>query len=82
VIGDLNSRRGRIQDTVPRGHGTAIKAAVPLADMLKYAPVLNALTGGRATYSMDFLTLEEVPRDQAAKVIEEHKAAKAALASA
>jgi elongation factor G len=50
--------------------------------MLKYAPVLNALTGGRATYSMDFLTLEEVPRDQAAKVIEEHKAAKAALASA
>ena len=82
VIGDLNSRRGRIQDTTPRGHGTVIKAAVPLADMLKYAPVLNALTGGRATYSMDFLTLEEVPRDQAAKVIEEHKAAKAALASA
>ncbi|HLG43507.1 MAG TPA: elongation factor G, partial [Nitrospirales bacterium] len=82
VIGDLNSRRGRIQDTTPRGHGTVIKAAVPLADMLKYAPVLNALTGGRATYSMDFLTLEEVPRDQAAKVIEEHKAAKAAMASA
>jgi elongation factor G len=80
VIGDLNSRRGRIQDTVPKAHGTLIKAAVPLAEMLKYAPTLNSLTGGRATYSMDFLTYEEVPRELAAKVLEEQKAAKAAAA--
>ncbi len=80
VIGDLNSRRGRIQDTVPKAHGTVIKAAVPLAEMLKYAPVLNSLTGGRATYSMDFSTYEEVPREQVAKVLEEHKTAKAAAA--
>jgi elongation factor G len=81
VIGDLNSRRGRIQDTIPKGHGTIIKAAVPLVDMLKYQAPLNSLTGGRATYSMDFSSFEEVPREQAAKIIEEHKAAKAALAS-
>jgi elongation factor G len=80
VIGDLNSRRGRIQDTVPKAHGTIIKAAVPLAEMLKYAPVLNSLTGGRATYSMDFAIYEEVPRELVAKVLEEHKTAKAAAA--
>ena len=80
VIGDLNSRRGRIQDTVPKAHGTIIKAAVPLAEMLKYAPALNSLTGGRATYSMDFLTYEEVPRELVAKVLEEHKTVKAAAA--
>jgi len=77
VIGDLNSRRGRIQDTVPKAHGTIIKAAVPLAEMLKYSSTLNSLTGGRATYSMDFLTYEEVPREQAARILEEQKAAKA-----
>jgi elongation factor G len=80
VIGDLNSRRGRIQDTVPKAHGTIIKAAVPLGEMLKYAPVLNSLTGGRATYSMDFSTYEEVPRELVAKVLEEHKTAKTAVA--
>lgn len=80
VIGDLNSRRGRIQDTVPKAHGTIIKAAVPLAEMLKYAPALNSLTGGRATYSMDFATYEEVPRELLAKVLEEHKTTKTAAA--
>jgi elongation factor G len=80
VIGDLNGRRGRIQDTIPTGHGTVVKAAVPLAEMLKYAPTLNSLTGGRGSYSMDFLTYEEVPRDQATRVIEEQKATKAAAA--
>jgi elongation factor G len=81
VIGDLNGRRGRIQDTMPKGHGTIIKAAVPLVDMLKYQASLNSLTGGRAIYSMDFLTYEEVPRELAVKIIEEHKAAKTAMAS-
>ena len=78
VIGDLNGRRGRVQGTMPTGHGAVIKASVPLAEMLKYQLSLNSLTGGRATYSMDFLTYEEVPREQAGKVIEEQKAAKAA----
>ena len=81
VIGDLNSRRGRIQDTVPRGHGTIIKATVPLVELLKYQASLNSLTGGRATYSMDFLTYEEVPRELATKIIEEQKAGKGAVAA-
>ena len=81
VIGDLNSRRGRIQDTVPKGHGTIIKATVPLVEMLKYQASLNSLTGGRATYSMDFMTYEEVPRELATKIIEEHKAARSAVAA-
>jgi elongation factor G len=75
VIGDLNGRRGRIQDTLQKAHGTIIKAAVPLAEMLKYAPVLNSLTGGRATYAMDFLTHEEVPRELVARVLEEQNKA-------
>ena len=78
VIGDLNSRRGRIKDTAPKHHGTIIKAAVPLAEMLKYAPALNSLTGGRGTYSMDFSTYEEVPRELVTKVLEEHKLTKTA----
>jgi elongation factor G len=81
VIGDLNSRRGRIQDTMPKGHGTVIKAAVPLVDMLKYQASLNSVTGGRGIYSMDFLTYEEVPRELTPKIIEEHKTAKTAVAS-
>src|SRR5438094_1497795 len=82
VIGDLNSRRGRIQDTIPKGHhGAIIKAAVPLVEMLKYQASLNAHTGGRATYSMDFSTYEEVPKDQAQKVIDEQKSMKAAAVS-
>ncbi len=81
VIGDLNGRRGRIQDTLPKAHGTVIKATVPLAEMLKYAPVLNSLTGGRGTYSMEFLTHEEVPRELVSKILEEHnKTTKAAPA--
>ena len=80
VIGDLNGRRGRIQDTVPKPHGAIIKASVPLAEMLKYAPALNSLTGGRGTYSMDFLAYEEVPRELVAKILEEHKVVKAASA--
>jgi len=49
--------------------------------MLKYQASLNAHTGGRATYSMDFSTYEEVPKDQAQKVIDEQKSMKAAAVS-
>ena len=79
VIGDLNSRRGRIQDTATKGHGTVIKAAVPLVEMLKYQASLNSLTGGRGTYSMDFQHYEEVPRELTPKIIEEHKSTKTAV---
>lgn len=80
VIGDLNSRRGRIIGVSAKGHAEMIEASVPLAEMLTYAPMLNSITGGRATYGMEFATYEEVPRDLAARVVEEHKAAKHAVA--
>lgn len=79
VIGDLNSRRGRIAGVAARGNTQTIKALVPLAEMLKYAPALNSVTGGRGSYMMEFSTYEEVPRDQVARVIEEHKSAKQAV---
>ncbi|WP_447972418.1 elongation factor G [Nitrospira sp. Kam-Ns4a] len=79
VIGDLNARRGRIQGVTAKGSIQTIKALVPLAEVLKYATTLNSITGGRGTYSMEFATYEEVPRELAARVIEEHKAAKQAV---
>jgi elongation factor G len=80
VIGDLNGRRGRILGVTAKGTTQTIKALVPLAEMLKYSLSLNAVTGGRGIYSMEFSTYEEVPRDLASRVIEEHKAAKQAVA--
>jgi elongation factor G len=80
VIGDLNARRGRIIGVKAKGHAEMIQVAVPLAEMLTYAPMLNSITGGRATYGMEFATYEEVPRELAARVVEEHKAAKHAVA--
>src|SRR3989454_67580 len=80
VIGDLNSRRGRILGVIAKGSAQSIKALVPLAEMLKYTPSLNSLTGGRGTYLMEFSTYEEVPREHPTRVIEEHKTAKHAVA--
>ena len=73
VIGDLNSRRGRVLGTDPRGHGSAVAAEVPLAEMLSYAPDLTSMTGGRGDYSMDFLRYEEVQAHLAGKIVEQQK---------
>lgn len=80
VIGDLNSRRGRILGMVQKGSTQVVKAHVPLAEMLKYTPSLNSITGGRGSYMMDFFAYEEMPKDQATRVIEEQKNAKQAVA--
>src|SRR4051794_29424130 len=70
VIGDLNSRRGRPQGMEPSGSGmTEVKAEVPMAEMLTYAPDLRALTGGQGDYTMEFVRYEEVPAHLAQKVI-------------
>jgi elongation factor G len=61
VIGDLNSRRGRILDMGQRGNSRVIKAEVPLASMFGYATDLRSKTQGRATYSMQFATYAPVP---------------------
>jgi elongation factor G len=71
VIGDLNSRRGRPQGMEPGAAGmTEVKAEVPMAEMLTYAPDLRALTGGQGDYTMEFARYEEVPQHLAAKVVE------------
>ena len=69
VIGDLNSRRGRPQGMEPAGSMTEIKAEVPMAEMLSYAPDLRSITGGQGDYAMEFLRYEEVPAHLAAKVV-------------
>jgi elongation factor G len=74
VIGDLNSRRGRPLGMEPKGSATEIKAEVPMAEMLDYAPDLRAITGGRGDYTMEFLRYEEVPGHIAQKVVAEAKA--------
>jgi elongation factor G len=74
VIGDLNSRRGHPLGMEPKGTATEIKAEVPMAEVLDYAPDLRAITGGRGDYTMEFLRYEEVPGHIAQKVIADAKA--------
>jgi elongation factor G len=61
VLGDLSSRRGRPLGMEPRGSVTEIRAEVPMAEMLSYAPELRSLTAGRGEYAMDLARYEEVP---------------------
>lgn len=73
VIGDLNSRRGRVQGMTAAGHSQKVTAQAPMAEMLNYAPTLNSLTSGRGMYTMEFSHYEEVPAHIMQKVIEESK---------
>ncbi len=63
VIGDLNSRRGKIQSMEKRSGAQVIKAMVPLAEMFGYSTDLRSKTQGRATYTMQFSSYEEVPKN-------------------
>jgi elongation factor G len=69
VIGDLSSRRGRIEGMEQRGNGQTIRALVPLADMFGYATDLRSRTQGRATYSMLFHSYAEVPDSIAKEIV-------------
>jgi len=69
VIGDLNSRRGRPQGMEPNGSMTEIKAEIPMAELLGYAPDLRSITGGQGDYTMEFLRYEEVPGHLVSKVL-------------
>lgn len=75
VIGDLNSRRGRVLGMETKGHSQTIKAQVPMAEVLKYAPDLRSLTSGRGEFQMEFSRYEEVPPHLAERIIKEAKAA-------
>jgi len=74
VIGDLNSRRGKVQGVVPQANGQSIKALVPMSEMLSYAPTLNSLTSGRGMYTMEFSGYEDVPSHLSQKIVQEHTA--------
>jgi elongation factor G len=69
IIGDLNSRRGRIEGMEHRAGSQVIKAIVPLAEMFGYATHMRSSTQGRATYSMHFARYEEAPRSVAEEII-------------
>lgn len=73
VIGDLNARRGKIVGVEAKGNYQIIKALVPMAEILKYAPDLRSMTGGRGTFTVEFSHYEEVPAHIAQKIIEEAK---------
>lgn len=62
VIGDLNSRRGKMKEMTHRGNAQIIRADVPLAEMFGYATVVRSLTSGRASYSMEPSHFERVPK--------------------
>jgi elongation factor G len=79
VIGDLNSRRGRPQGMEPAGAMTEIRAEVPMAEMLTYAPDLRSITQGQGDYTLEFLRYEELPGHLAQKVVEQAGVERAAV---
>ena len=76
VIGDINGRRGRVIGMEPDGEIVAVRAQVPMAEMLTYESTLRSMTGGRGAYSMEPSHYEEVPAHIAEKVVKEAKAEK------
>jgi elongation factor G len=70
VIGNLNSRRGRIESMNPVGNAQVVKAMVPLSEMFGYSTDLRSMSQGRATFHMDFAHYEEVPQSIAATIVE------------
>jgi elongation factor G len=71
IMGDLNGRRGKVLGMDSAGKNQIIKANVPMAEFLTYAPDLRSMTGGRGIYSMEFSHYDEVPAQMTDKVIEE-----------
>jgi elongation factor G len=73
VVGDLNRRRGRIEETLDREELKVVRAKVPLAEMFGYATTLRSLTQGRGTFTMEFAYYEKVPDNIAKDIIEGKK---------
>src|SRR2546425_614830 len=72
ILGDVNSRRGRVQGMDTKGNQAVVKAQVPLSEMLSYQSTLNSITGARGSYTMELDHYDEVPALIAQKII--HKA--------
>ncbi len=79
LMGDMNSRRGRISGMETKGNTQIVRAVVPMAEMLNYQNDLISMTQGRATYHMEFDHYDFVPGQQAEKIIAAAKAAKAGI---
>ena len=73
VMGDLSSRRGRPLGTENVGGMTEVKAEVPMAELLTYAPDLRSITGGQGEYTLEFVRYEEVPSHLAQKIVQKHE---------
>ncbi len=78
IVGDLNSRRGRVQGVETKGSSQVIRAHVPLAEMLNYSATLNSITSGRGSFHMELASYEEVPAHLQEKIIAEVRAARGA----
>ena len=70
IIGDLNARRGKIEETGDRLNLKIIDAKVPLAEMFGYATDLRSLTEGRGTFTMEFSHYEKIPQSITEEIIE------------
>jgi elongation factor G len=81
VMGDLNSRRGKIEGLMPRKDAQVIRARVPLSEMFGYATTLRSMTQGRAIYTMQFSHYDEVPQSISEQIIEKVKGKESVLAS-
>src|SRR5437870_10651280 len=73
IMGDLNSRRGRVEGVDAEGDSQSVKARVPLSEMLTYGSTLRSITQGRGSFHMESSHYEEVPRSLQEKVITEAK---------
>jgi elongation factor G len=69
VIGDLNGRRGRILGVEAKGHSQVVKANVPMSEVLRYAPDLTSMTGGKGSFTLEFSHYEEVPANIAERMV-------------
>jgi elongation factor G len=70
ILGDINSRRGRVQGMEAKGTQSVVKAQVPLSEMLSYQSTLNSITGARGSYTMELDHYDEVPAQIAQKIVQ------------
>ena len=73
IMGDLNSRRGRVQGMDARGKNQVVKAQVPMSEMLNYQSTLNSITAARGSFHMQFSHYDPVPGQIAQKIVQQAK---------
>jgi len=73
VMGDFNTRRGRVQGMEQKGNRTIVRALVPLAEVMRYGTDLRSMTQGRGTYTLEFDHYEAVPKHLAEGIVAQHK---------